>query len=56
MKSMGDDANTKLKCPLCTQVFEDENMLIYHTNEFHKKIQKDNSNAIQKKEKEEVKE
>ena len=37
---MNDETN--LKCPLCNQVFEDQNMLIYHTNEVHKskKIEK----------------
>ena len=25
-----------LKCPLCSEVFPDSNMLLYHTNEFHK--------------------
>ena len=27
-----------LKCPLCSMVFEDQNMLIFHTNQEHKEI------------------
>lgn len=31
-----NDAPERLKCPLCSEMFEDTNMLLYHTNEFHK--------------------
>jgi DNA-directed RNA polymerase subunit M/transcription elongation factor TFIIS len=47
LNSFNDPPGSKLKCPLCTVEVEDENMLIFHTQQVHK-AESDRKDPIKK--------